>query len=69
MTYTGAKGVIYKYLTTEMWLSAWVIALLFKPRWDIKKVFDEGKNKMFELSKLHPDDQAFVTSDATDGEP
>jgi hypothetical protein len=23
----------------------------------------------FELSKLHPDDQAFVTSDATDGEP
>ncbi len=48
VTYTDAKGVIYKYLTTEMRLPAWVIVLLFKQRWDIEKVFDEVKNKMLE---------------------
>jgi hypothetical protein len=48
VTYISAKGVIYKYLTTEMKLPAWVIVLLFKQRWDIEKVFDEVKNKMLE---------------------
>ncbi len=48
VTYISAKGVIYKYLTTEMKLTAWVIVLLFKQRWDIEKVFDEVKNKMLE---------------------
>ena len=48
VTYTDAKGVTYKYLTTEMKLPAWVIVLLFKQRWDIEKVFDELKNKMLE---------------------
>jgi hypothetical protein len=48
VTYTDARGVIYKYLTTEMRLPAWVIVLLFKQRWDIEEVFDEVKNKMFE---------------------
>ncbi len=48
VTYTDSKGVIYKYLTTEMTLPAWVIVLLFKQRWDIEKVFDEVKNKMLE---------------------
>lgn len=48
VTYTDAKGVTYKYLTTGMKLPAWVIVLLFKQRWDIEKVFDEVKNKMFE---------------------
>ena len=48
VTYTDAKGTTYKYLTTEIKLSAWVIVLLFKQRWDIEKVFDEVKNKMLE---------------------
>jgi hypothetical protein len=48
VTYTDTKGVIYKYLTTEMTLPAWVIVLLFKQRWDLEKVFDEVKNKMLE---------------------
>jgi len=48
VTYIDTKGVIYKYLTTEMTLPAWVIVLLFKQRWDIEKVFDEVKNKMIE---------------------
>jgi len=48
VTYTDAKGATYKYLTTEIKLSAWVIVLLFKQRWDIEKVFDEVKNKMLE---------------------
>jgi hypothetical protein len=48
VTYTDSKGVIFKFLTTEMTLPAWVIVLLFKQRWDIEKVFDEVKNKMLE---------------------
>ena len=48
VTYTDAKGVTYKYLTTEMTRPAWVIVLLFKQRWDIEKIFDEVKNKMLE---------------------
>lgn len=48
VTYTDAKGVVYKYLTTQMTLPAWVVVLLFKQRWDIEKVFDEVKNKMLE---------------------
>jgi hypothetical protein len=48
VTYADAKGTVYKYLTTEMKLPAWAVALLFKQRWDIEKVFDEVKNKMLE---------------------
>lgn len=48
VTYTDAKGVTYRYLTTEMRLPAWVVVLLFKQRWDIEKVFDEVKNKLLE---------------------
>ena len=48
VTYTDANGTTYRYLTNEMKLSAWVIVLLFKQRWDIEKVFDEVKNKMGE---------------------
>ena len=39
---------IYTYLTNEMQLPAWAIALGYKHRWDIEKVFDQFKNKMVE---------------------
>ncbi|MFT4547361.1 MAG: hypothetical protein ACI8XO_001554 [Verrucomicrobiales bacterium] len=52
--YTDSKGVIYKYLTTEMTLPVWVIVLLFKQRWDIEKVFDEVKHKMLGRSSWSP---------------
>jgi len=38
----------YIYLTTEMNLPPGIIALLYKKRWDIEKVFDELKNKLNE---------------------
>jgi hypothetical protein len=58
VTYTDEKGATYKYLTTEMKLPAWVIALLFKGRWDIEKVFDEVKNKMLERKSWASGDTA-----------
>lgn len=38
----------YVYITTEMTLPPGMIALLYKKRWDIEKVFDEFKNKLCE---------------------
>lgn len=44
--YTNPEdGKVYKYLTSEMSLPAWLIVLLYKHRWDVEKVFDELKTK------------------------
>jgi len=41
-------GTIYTFLTNEMTIRPGLIALLYKLRWDIEKVFDELKNKFKE---------------------
>ncbi len=41
-------GQSYTFLTNELTLPAWAIALAYKHRWVIEKVFDELKNKMAE---------------------
>jgi hypothetical protein len=38
----------YTYITNELNLPAWAIALGYKHRWDIEKIFDQFKNKMME---------------------
>ena len=43
-----ATGRTFTYITTEMTLPPWVLALVYKHRWDIEKVFDEFKNKLYE---------------------
>lgn len=43
-----SDGKIYTYLTNEFQLPAWVIAVGYKHRWDIEKIFDQFKNKMKE---------------------
>lgn len=42
------SGIIYKPITTEMTLPAWIHVLIYKQRWDIEKVFDEFKSKLSE---------------------
>jgi len=42
-------GKCYTYLTNEMNLPAWAIALGYKQRWDLEKVFDQFKSKMAEV--------------------
>lgn len=47
--YTNPRdGKQYIYLTNQKTLSAWLIVLLYKHRWDIEKVFDELKTKQEE---------------------
>lgn len=47
ITYTDPdSGTTYEFLTNEMTLRPGVIALLYRMRWDIEKVFDELKNKL-----------------------
>jgi hypothetical protein len=41
-------GQVYVYLTTEMTLEPGLLALLYKTRWEIEKVFDETKTKLKE---------------------
>lgn len=41
-------GRDYSYVTTEMTLPPGVVALVYKQRWDIEKVFDELKTKLGE---------------------
>lgn len=41
-------GTTYVYLTTEMTLPPGILALIYKQRWDIEKVFDELKSKLVE---------------------
>lgn len=38
----------YVYITTEMTLPPGILALIYKQRWDIEKVFDEFKSKLEE---------------------
>jgi hypothetical protein len=41
-------GAEYAYLTSEMTLEPGLLALLYKTRWEIEKVFDETKTKLQE---------------------
>lgn len=41
-------GKVYVYLTSEMTLAPGLLALLYKTRWEIEKVFDETKTKLQE---------------------
>jgi hypothetical protein len=41
-------GEEFSFLTTEFTLPPGLIALLYLHRWDLEKVFDEFKNKLFE---------------------
>jgi len=41
-------GEMYVYLTSEMTLEPGLLALLYKTRWEIEKVFDETKTKLQE---------------------
>jgi hypothetical protein len=41
-------GAVYVYLTSEMTLEPGLLALLYKTRWEIEKVFDETKTKLAE---------------------
>ena len=41
-------GAVYVYLTSEMTLEPGLLALLYKTRWEIEKVYDETKTKLQE---------------------
>jgi hypothetical protein len=41
-------GTVYVYLTSEMTLEPGLLALIYKTRWEIEKVFDETKTKLQE---------------------
>ena len=41
-------GEVYVYLTSELTLEPGLLALLYKTRWEIEKVFDETKTKLAE---------------------
>lgn len=43
-----SDGKTYTYLTNEMKLPPWAIAVGYKHRWDIEKIFDQFKNKLAE---------------------
>jgi hypothetical protein len=43
-----SDGAVYVYLTNEMTLEPGLLALLYKTRWEIEKVFDETKTKLAE---------------------
>lgn len=42
------SGKDYKFITNVMNVPPGIIAFLYKSRWDIEKIFDELKNKMYE---------------------
>ena len=44
----------YVYLTSEMTLAPELLALLYKTRWEIEKVFDETKTKLQEKKSGRP---------------
>lgn len=49
MTFCDPRdGTVYVYLTHEMTLEPGLLALLYKTRWEIEKVFDETKTKLAE---------------------
>jgi len=49
------SGTTYEFITSEMSLPPGIIAWLYQRRWDVEKVFDETKNRLFEK-------QAWATS-------
>jgi hypothetical protein len=51
-------GEVYVYLTTEMTLEPGLLALLYKTRWEIEKVFDETKTKLAEKKSWATSDTA-----------
>jgi hypothetical protein len=51
-------GAVYVYLTSEMTLEPGLLALLYKTRWEIEKVFDETKTKLVEKKSWATSDTA-----------
>ena len=51
-------GAVYVYLTSEMTLEPGLLALLYKTRWEIEKVFDETKTKLAEKKSWATSDTA-----------
>ena len=44
----AATGVEYSFITNLMELAPGLVAFIYKCRWNVEKVFDEKKNKLFE---------------------
>jgi hypothetical protein len=53
-----ADGQVYRYITSEMTLPPGLIALLYKMRWNIEKVFDQTKTKLAEKKAWASSDNA-----------
>jgi hypothetical protein len=59
ITYCDPRdGAVYVYLTSEMTLEPGLLALLYKTRWEIEKVFDETKTKLAEKKSWATSDTA-----------
>lgn len=59
LTYCNpCDGAVYVYLTSEMTLEPGLLALLYKTRWEIEKVFDETKTKLAEKKSWATSDTA-----------
>ena len=56
------KDKTYTYITTEMTLPPGIIALLYKQRWDIEKIYDEYKNKMNETKSWGSGDESKIAN-------
>jgi len=56
------KDTIFTYITTEMTLPPGIIALLYKHRWDIEKIYDEYKNKLDESKSWGSGDESKITN-------
>lgn len=53
-----STGECFEFLTTEFTLPPGLIALLYRHRWDLEKVFDQLKNKFFERKAWAANDTA-----------
>ena len=60
-------GEGYVYLTTEMTLEPGLLALLYKTRWEIEKVFDETKTKLAEKKSWATNDDGQADAGALCG--
>ena len=56
------KDTTFTYITTEMTLPPGIIALLYKHRWDIEKIYDEYKNKLDEKKSWGSGDETKTTN-------
>lgn len=53
-----ASGTTYGFLTNEFTIPPGILAFIYKERWNIEKVFDEVKNKLFEKKAWGKSDAA-----------